>query len=135
MHSRLRNRIFFLSFNLYARCLKIWFLLIWIVSIHDLRIFQLVALNFWKSKFIENSIYVMILNEVKVYTSVCVDVIFYCVKVAPSSCLYTFGKRAPSTQSIPNEKYYESYYEKYYDVVLWRGICTMKTQKLSSSQI
>ena len=26
----------------------------------------------------------------------------------PSSGLYTFGKRAPSTQVIPNEKYYES---------------------------
>ena len=92
------------------------FLLVQIVTIHELRIFQRVSLNFRNSKFVEHSVYTMVLNEVTIYTNVCnhnkVDLIFYNVKmercVSPSSGLYTFVKKAP-TQVILNEKYYESF--------------------------
>ena len=54
----------------------------------------------------------MDLNKVKIYTDACnrnnIDVIFYFVTLDSSSGLYTFGKRAPSTQVIQNEKCYES---------------------------
>ena len=82
---RLRNRIFYLALNLYTRYLIACFLFVWIVSIHELRILQRVSLNFTKSKFVGNSIYTVVLNEVKIYTDVCncnnVDVIFYFVIV------------------------------------------------------
>ena len=82
---RLRNRIFYLALNLYVRYLIVCFLFVWIVSIHELRILQRVLLNFTKSKSVGNSIYTMVLNEVKIYTDICnrnnVDVIFYFVIV------------------------------------------------------
>ena len=82
---RLRDRIFYLALNLYARCLIVRFLFVWLVSIHELRILQRVSLNFRKSKFVRNFVYAMVLNEVKIYTNVCnrnnIDVIFYYIKV------------------------------------------------------
>ena len=58
----------------------------------------------------------MVLNEVTIYTNVCnhnkLELIFYNGKmercVSPSSGLYTFVKKACTTQVILNEKYYES---------------------------